>query len=152
MAVTLYSFAMTSPTADQIATLGTALDTFARRFKLTDVNATDRPLNEVDIQTLRYVSEHPECGPTDVARFLGLATTTISSATDRLAKRGLLERRRTEGDRRAVMLRLSTEGKAWVAAQMEAYNGMFRLMLERLDPAERDEFIRMITKIVYNDP
>lgn len=142
---------MTSPTADQIATLGAALDTFGRRFKLTGVNNTDRPLNEVDIQTLRYVSEHPGCGPTDVARFLGLAATTISSATDRLAKRGLLERRRTEGDRRAVVLRLSAEGETWVAAQMGAYHGMFRLMLERLSPAERDEFIRMITKIALND-
>lgn len=144
-------FFMTKPTDEQLATLGAAFDTFARRYKLADALRIDKPLNEVDKQTLLYVGEHPGCGPTDVARFLGVANTTISSATDRLVKRGLLERERAEDDRRAVALRLSAEGEAYVGAQVQAHQDMYRLMLERLSPAERDHFIAMITKIVYFD-
>lgn len=136
------------PTDHQIDTLGEALDTFARRFKLADTGS-EKPLTEIDKQTLLYVHRNPDCGPTDVARFLGVATTTISSATDRLAKRGLLERHRPEGDRRAVALRLSDAGRKYVAAQQQAYRDMFRMMLERLSPAERDGFIAMMTKIAY---
>ena len=146
-----YATVMTKPTADQIATLGAAFQAFVRRYKLADAGSTAKPLNELDVQTLLYIAQHPDCGPTDIARYLGLAATTISSATDRLAKRGLLERHRIEGDRRAVALRLSEDGAVRAAAQVEAYNALNLTMLERLAPAERDTFIRMVTKIAYHD-
>ena len=146
-----YARCMTVPTDDQIAALGAALDTFSRRYKLADAGSLERPLTEVDTHTLLYVRKHPECGPTDVARFLSVAITTISSATDRLAKRGLLERHRLEGDRRAVALRLSVGGEAYVAAQEQAHHDMFLIMLERLLPEERESFIEMIWKIAYSD-
>ena len=141
---------MTTPTDDQIAALNAALDTFSRRYKMTDAGK-ERPLTEVDVQTLFYVKRNPDCGPTDVARFLDVAATTISSATDRLVKRGFLERHRLEDDRRAVALRLSKAGAAYVAAKERAYNDMFRMMLERLSPQERESFIAMMTKIANYD-
>jgi DNA-binding MarR family transcriptional regulator len=134
------------PTDEQIAELGAALDVLSRRFKLADAGS-GKPLAEIDKQILRYVANHPDCGPTDVARFLGVATTTVSSATDRLTKRGLLARHRPEDDRRAVALKLTDEGKALVAAQTQAYLAMFKTMLERLSPKERDSLIAMMTKI-----
>ncbi|RCW81229.1 MarR family winged helix-turn-helix transcriptional regulator [Phyllobacterium bourgognense] len=142
---------MTIPTNLQIAALGAALETFSRRYKMTDTGGLERALTEVDTQTLLYVGKHPGCGPTDVARFLRVAMTTISSATDRLVKRGLLERHRPEGDRRAVALRLSKAGEAHVAAQELAHHKMFLMMLERLEPDERDSFIAMIEKIAYSE-
>jgi DNA-binding MarR family transcriptional regulator len=151
VAFTRYAIDMTKPTNDQLATLGTAFETFTRRYKLAEAMNAEKPLNEVDKQTLFYVAKNPACGPSDVARFLGIATTTISSATDRLVKRGFLERSRVEGDRRAVALRLSDQGDTYVCTQLKLYREMYRLMLERLSPAERDHFIAMITKIVYTD-
>jgi DNA-binding MarR family transcriptional regulator len=142
---------MTEPTDDQLATLGAAFDTFTRRYKLAEASGPDKPLNEIDKQTLLYVADHSACGPSDVARFLGVANTTISSATDRLVKRGMLGRDRVEGDRRAVALRLSDAGEAYVAAQLRAHRDMYRMMLVRLSAAERDRFIAMISKIVYHD-
>ncbi len=140
---------MTLPTDDQIATLGAAFNSLARRYKLADAFGSEKPLNELDKQTLLYVADHPACGPTDVARFLTVPNTTVSSATDRLVKRGLLERDRSEGDRRAVALRLSPEGKRRVDVFVAAHRVLQRRMLEPLSPAERDNFIGMITKILY---
>jgi DNA-binding MarR family transcriptional regulator len=141
---------MSSPTEHQLAALGAAFDVFARRYKLSAAGV-DSPLNELDTQILLYVVGHQGCGPTDVARFLGLPITTISSATDRLAKRGLLERGRMEDDRRAVVLRLSDEGAVRVASIRKGYEDMCRIMLERLTPNEREAFIAMITKIVFHE-
>lgn len=146
-----YAIAMTKPTDDQLATLGSAFETFTRRYKLAEAISAEKPLNELDKQTLFYVAQHPACGPSDVARFLGTANTTVSSATDRLVKRGLLKRARVEKDRRAVALELTGEGQSYVIVQRKTYQDMYRLMLERLAPGERDQFIAMITKIVYND-
>lgn len=151
LAQTGYARCMTDPTEDQLATLGNAFETFARRHKLADALRTERPLAELDKAVLLYIAEHAGCGPTDVARFLGVPATTLSSATDRLVRRGLLKRERMEVDRRAVALTLSTDGEAYAKAQVEAYRQMYMLMLSRLSPDERDQFIAMITKIVYDD-
>lgn len=148
--VLAYCIAMTMPTDKQIADLAAALDVFGRRFKLTDA-ASGKPLAEIDKQILLYVEQHPACGPTDVARFLGVPTTTISSATDRLAKRALLARERPEDNRRAVALRLTDAGETYVAATRKAYLEMFRSMLERLSPEERDSLVAMMAKIASND-
>ena len=139
------------PTDDQPATLGAAFDAFARRYKLADALGSDKPLNELDKQTLLYVAEHPECGPTDVARFLGVPNTTISSSTDRLVKRGLIERHRPEADRRAVALRLSPAGKARADGFAAAHLELYRRMLAPLSADERTQFIAMITKIVSHE-
>lgn len=137
---------MSDPTDEQVANLAAALEVFSRRFKLMDVG-TGRPLAEIDKHILHYVEASPGCGPTDVARYLGVAMTTISSATDRLAKRGLLDRLRPSDDRRAVALRLTDEGKSYTAAHRQAHASMFRTMLGGLSPEERDGFVAMVTKI-----
>lgn len=146
-----YSNDMTTPTDDQLAKLGAAFETFARRHKLVDALGSETQLNELDKQTLLYVADHPGCGPTDLARFLAVPNTTISSSTDRLVKRGLLERHRPEGDRRAVALRLSAAGRKRADAILAAHRELYRRMLGPLSPAERKSFVRMIAKIVYHE-
>jgi DNA-binding MarR family transcriptional regulator len=142
---------MTMPTDDQLARLGAAFDAFTRRYKLADSLCGGTPLNELDKQALLYVAEHPSCGPTDIARFLDVPKTTVTSATDRLAKRGLLDRSRVEGDRRAVALTLADEGRARVDALLTAHRQINRRLLEPLSAMERDRFIAMITKIVSHE-
>lgn len=142
---------MTIPTDDELATLGTAFDTFARRYKLADALGPEKPLNELDKQVLLYIAEHAGCGPSDVARFLGVANTTISSATDRLVKQGLMERHRPEGDRRAVALQLTASGVARAQAYVAAHRELYRRMLGPLSPEERKSLITLITKIVYHE-
>lgn len=97
-----YAVAMTKPTDDQLVTLGSAFETFTRRYKLAEGMSAEKPLNELDKQTLFYVAQRPACRSIDVARFLGTANTMISSATDRLVKRGLLKRARVEKDHRRL--------------------------------------------------
>ena len=142
---------MNEPTDEQMAKIGAAFDAFTRRHKLADASGVERPFNELDKQVLLFAADHPGGGPSDVARFLAVPNTTISSATDRLVKRGLLDRDRTEEDRRAISLRLSKAGEAAVAALREVNQGLYRMMLQRLSPSEREQFIAIITKIVYSD-
>jgi DNA-binding MarR family transcriptional regulator len=142
---------MTAPDDHQLAALGAAFDVFTRRYKLADACGAEKPLNELDKQVLLFVSEHADCGPTDVARFLGVPNTTISSATDRLAKAGLLERHRPEQDRRAVALRLSPSGAERASGFVAAHQALYARMLAPLTRTERERFIELITKIVYYD-
>lgn len=142
---------MTEPTDEQMTKIGAAFDAFTRQHKLADAGGPDRPLNELDKQVLLFIGGNAGCGPSDVARFLAVPNTTISSATDRLVKRGLLDRDRIEQDRRAISLRLSHEGEATVVALRQIHQNLYRMMLQRLSPSEREQFIQIITKIVYYD-
>jgi DNA-binding MarR family transcriptional regulator len=142
---------MNEPTDEQMTKIGAAFDAFTRRHKLADAGGTERPLNELDKQVLLFAGDNPGCGPSDLARFLAVRNTTISSATDRLVTRGLMDRTRIEKDRRAISLRLSKEGEATVAALRQVHQDLYRMMLKRLSPEEREQFIHIITKIVYFD-
>jgi DNA-binding MarR family transcriptional regulator len=142
---------MNDPTDEQMTKIGAAFDAFTRRHKLADAGGAERPLNELDKQVLLFVGDNPGCGPSDVARFLAVPNTTISSATDRLVKRGLLDRDRIEKDRRAISLRLSKDGEETAVALRQVHQDLYRMMLQRLSPAEREQFIKIITKIVYSE-
>lgn len=142
---------MTMPTDEEIAAIGDAFDLFTRRYKLADAVGPEKPLNEIEKQVLFYVADHPGCGPTDVARFLGVAATTMSSATDRLVKRELLARQRPEADRRAVALALTAAGRTRVGALHATYRELHRRLLDPLTKEERRQLIAMMGKIVAYD-
>jgi DNA-binding MarR family transcriptional regulator len=146
-----YAAFMTMPTPDQISTLRDAFEAFTRRHKLVDAQGAAKTFNEVDNQTLLYVNRHPGCGPGDVARFLNVPATTISSACDRLVRRQLLSRHRPDADRRAVALALTPEGEAHVASYLKAHDDILRHMLESLSTGERDTFIGLISKIAFDE-
>ncbi len=140
---------MNNPTDEQMTKIGAAFDAFTRRHELADAGGPARPLNELDKQVLLFTGDNPGCGPSDVARFLAVPNTTISSATDRLVKRGLLDRDRIETDRRAIALRLSKDGEETAVALRQVHQDLYRMMLQRLSPIEQEQFINIITKIVY---
>ena len=80
-----------------------------------------------------------------------MPNTTVSSATDRLVKRGLLERRRPEHDRRAVALHLTATGRERAEGLLAAFRALYRQMLAPLSEAERETLIVLMTKIVSNE-
>lgn len=136
---------------DQVAELTNALEKLARRFKLADAAQSGPPLAEIDKHILLHVSEHPTCGPSDIARNFGVPLTTLSSAADRLAKRGLLLRLRPAEDRRAVALELTEAGHQTVSALRQSHQAMFRAMLAHLSMAERETFLDLARKMAKND-
>jgi DNA-binding MarR family transcriptional regulator len=139
---------MSEPTKELVEQLTRAFERFTRRFKVAEAAAAaDNALNALDAQTLVSVADKPGCGLGEAARDLKVAMTTMSSAVDRLVKKGLIERRRPEGDRRAVELTATSKGRKVVADQKAAYRLACRAMLRALDPGERIELIRLTEKI-----
>ncbi|MBR9764396.1 MAG: winged helix-turn-helix transcriptional regulator [Rhodobacteraceae bacterium] len=143
--------APTRPTRAQIDAIGAAMDDFARRYKLSMATAGDVQLNELDKLILLHLAQTPDTGPTDVARWFGVPATTTTSATDRLVKRGLVERHRPDTDRRAVALRLSDKGRALTETMAAVHLSLYEQLLMPLDPDERDALIRLLNKITSSE-
>jgi DNA-binding MarR family transcriptional regulator len=139
---------MTEPTSEQVDQLSVAFERFTRRFKVAEAAAAaDNALNALDAQTLLFVSENVECGAGDVARYLNVVPTTMSSSIDRLVRKGLLERRRPEENRRAVALTATPTGLQVVVEHKAGYRNACIAMLQALDSEERSELIRLTEKI-----
>lgn len=141
---------MSEPTKELVEQLAQAFERFTRRFKVAEAAAAaDNALNALDAQTLALVDASPGCGQGEVARDLNVAMTTMSSAVDRLVKKGLVERRRPQDDRRAVELTATSKGRDVLADQKAAYRKACHAMLRALDPGERIEIIRLTEKIAH---
>lgn len=143
---------MPEPTQEQVEQLTRAFERFTRRFKVAEAAAAaDNALNALDAQTLVFIADHPGCGMGDVARYLNVAMTTMSSAVDRLVKKALIDRRRPEDNRRAVALNANDKGRQIVEDHIAGYREACRTMLRALDPAERGELIRLTEKVADNE-
>lgn len=144
---------MIEPNPEQLEQLTLAFERFTRRFKVAEAAmAMENSLNALDVQALLFIGDNPDCSLGEVARHLGVALTTMSSAADRLVRKGMIERRRPEANRRSVALTLTDAGKRAVAGYMEGYRDACGAMLEPLDPAERESFVSLTLKISRYDP
>jgi DNA-binding MarR family transcriptional regulator len=75
--------------------------------------------------------------PKELAGFIGMAPTTLSTYLRRLEERGELVRRQNPNDGRSVLLELTAEGKAKVEATFPALRSTVETILENLDtPAD----------------
>lgn len=143
---------MTKPTPEQTEQLTVTFERFTRRFKVAEAAAVmANSLNALDIQTLLFVNENPDCSLGDVARNLQVALTTMSSSADRLVRRDMITRQRPETNRRSVALTITSNGKDAVDGYMAGYHNACRTMLEALEPCERDEFVRLTQRIADYD-
>ena len=106
-------------------------------------------LTPLQLHILKLAQDSPGLAPADILREFDIPQTTLSSALDRLVKRGLLVRRINERDLRSFAFELTDEGKE-IQAEHERVDMMIaKLLLGRLDDElERAEFIRLLKKIM----
>ena len=100
-------------------------------------NLTDRESN-----VLSHLSWDESRAPADLARHLGIRPSTLSEAVDKLVKRGLVERRQDKEDKRRVRYRLTAEGVETIEASSVLSPTRLRSVLDRIDPAQRDDAVR----------
>lgn len=135
----------------QIKDLQQAVTTIMRTLKIaeTELQIAHRQLSflPVDIQSLRFIGEYPDCRLADLASFLGVVATTASSVVDRLVDRGFVVRRRPETDRRSLALSLTEDGKDAFARIEAEERATMKLMLDALPEGERDTFVRHMSQI-----
>lgn len=117
-----------------------------RRFKLepgllADSIYADLHHNDIGLLTNLKIDEGQSVRL--LAAQFGAPDSTISSALDRLAKRGLIERRPSVTDRRSVLVLLSDEGKILVDRLMRIQRDNCRAMLAALPAADRANLITL---------
>jgi DNA-binding MarR family transcriptional regulator len=104
-------------------------------------------LSPSQARALRVVSEHEGARVSDLAEALRIAPRSATELADGLQERGLVERTTDPRDRRAVILRPTSEGRR-VRGEVEAARAAdSRALFERLPAAERATLARLLRSI-----
>jgi len=136
---------------EEIESLHKAVTALMKALKIAEKNVqvAHRELNfvAVDIATLRYLTDHPDCMLSDLAGHLGVVPTTASSVVDRLVERGFVSRERPETNRRSIALRMTSDGQHAFALINAEEKQTMKIMLDALPEEDRAQFVKSMTHI-----
>ncbi len=82
-----------------------------------------------------------------IGRKVLLSSGSITTAVDRLERRGLVTRRPDPGDRRARLVDLTPGGRALIEPGFVAHQAVLERATAGLSPAERRELARLLLKL-----
>ncbi len=103
----------------------------------------DLGLTLSQLRVLHLLRDQPaSCG--HLAEHLGITASTATALIDRLARRGLIERRPRPGDRRVTELALSDEARSLIEAAAARKGGEVRAAVEELSPADRERLAELL--------
>lgn len=131
------------------AELMAQFDTFARRFIIRKrIAARDRtPLTRLELRVLATLAERPHWPVGELARYLMMPLSSLSSLLDRLAAKQLVSRRRSPDDRRVVCVEPTPRGRTAAARFRRHRLSIARGMLQALTEEEGATFIALMHKI-----
>ncbi|MGQ9780209.1 MAG: MarR family winged helix-turn-helix transcriptional regulator [Bacillota bacterium] len=101
-----------------------------------------------EIFVLETLGRFGETTMSELAAALGVPLTTMTSIVGRLVENGYLERRRTEEDRRVVLVSLSPEGRNLFARQRQEYVRAVKEILAVLPEEEQAKVLALIGEVL----
>ncbi|HEU4542507.1 MAG TPA: MarR family winged helix-turn-helix transcriptional regulator [Jiangellaceae bacterium] len=101
------------------------------------------------LAALRRTGQPYELSPTELMAETLVTSGTMTTRVEKLAARGLVERRRREtGDRRGVRVVLTAEGRRAADAALEALLEHERELLAGLSPADQEQLAALLRVLV----
>ncbi|MDD5217308.1 MAG: MarR family transcriptional regulator [Candidatus Omnitrophica bacterium] len=98
--------------------------------------------------TLHYLLRQKGSSMRELAEFMKLGFSSTTGLVDRLEKQGLVERRRTETDRRMVYVEISAKGRHVLK---QIFNQKYKATIKvfgTLTAQERSEYLHILEKLV----
>jgi len=99
------------------------------------------------LATLREVEKAGESTTSALARAVHLSQPTVSGILTRLERQGFVERERSAGDRRNVVIRITQAGKRAVAEAPSLLQERFRAKLEEMEDWEQHWLLAALERI-----
>jgi len=103
-------------------------------------------LTGAEWDALRILGRRGECMMREVAEVCAVALSTMTGIIDRLVKKGLVQRRHSEADRRVVLVRCTGRGRLAYAERLDADMRLVLTMLEALQPQEQRQLVTLVQK------
>lgn len=107
---------------------------------LSDISITE-------IHTIEAIGMYNERTMSEVAQKLKITVSTLTTAINKLIKKGYVERKRIEEDRRVVLIKLTKRGKLAFRLHQKFHREMINNAIEGLSESEEEILISSLNKI-----
>ena len=118
-----------------------ATELFGRRL------AREAGLTAVQLRVLQIVAEKGHATPSEIAARMGVTQATVSALVKKLEGYGVLERRRSETDRRQSHLHITDEGRARLEGAPDALQQKYVKQFEALPDYEQAMIVGVLEKV-----
>lgn len=99
------------------------------------------------IETLKFISDHPEPKMKDIADYLSISAPSATALIRGLVKNGLVSYVPDREDRRMLRLRLTFKGKAELAKAITRGIGLLGALFSVLSPRELAVFTKTLERL-----
>ena len=107
-------------------------------------------LTQYDLTVAQYLSmdalnnKGSECSMSELAERIQQSSATMTGIIDRLVEKGWVTRRRSEEDRRAVYVNLTSDGQNLLRRVMTERQQLVLDILRKMSPDEVEQFIHLL--------
>lgn len=108
----------------------------------------DLELSKTEIMVLIVLYREQELRVSDIARRLTIPLSTTTSIIDRLERKKLVQRIRSNEDRRVVKIKLTGQGEKLYLQLVDTMEKMFSGLVEKITRDLTDEEIKFLEKII----
>ena len=104
-------------------------------------------LSITEIHTIEAIGMYTERTMSEVAQILKITVGTLTTAINKLIKKGYVERKRIEEDRRVVLIKLTKQGKLAFRIHAKFHQDMVNTSIDGLNEEEEKILISSLNKI-----
>lgn len=112
---------------------------------LQDIEGHD--LSVTEMHTLEAIGTEGERSMSEAAKKLNITVGTLTTAIAKLMAKGYVERRRTEEDKRVVLVKLTEKGKLANKVHERFHEEMIKATLEQLSSDEEEILKKSLEKL-----
>lgn len=126
------------------------VQTFNDILKIEQKALAESVLNDLSItetHTIEAIGMYEPKTMSEVAQNLKITVGTLTTAINKLVKKGYVDRTRCEKDRRSVKIGLTRKGKLAYRIHEKFHHDMIKATVEGLSPEEEDVLIRSLEKL-----
>ncbi|AQM59201.1 MULTISPECIES: MarR family winged helix-turn-helix transcriptional regulator [Clostridium] len=104
-------------------------------------------LSVTEIHTIEAIGMYTERTMSEVAQDLKITVGTLTTAINKLIKKGYVERKRIEEDRRVVLIKLTKKGKLAYRLHEKFHSDMIKKTIEGLSEEEEEVLISSLDRL-----
>ncbi len=104
-------------------------------------------LSNTELRIINFIGEQQRCIMREISDHLMIQKNNLTAIMDKLVHKEIVERERTDTDRRVVYVRLTEKGGVLYAQITDSYQELSRGMLNALPPEEHDYVLATLHKI-----
>jgi DNA-binding MarR family transcriptional regulator len=135
---------------ERAADLGKLLEEILKRFQAVNAAAMNGPhvaLNQQELRVVKFLGDEGPQIMRSVAEHLSLAVNSVTTIADGLEHKGLIQRLRSDEDRRIVRVELTESGRVAYTTCAASKLELFRSMLGSLTGDEQEILLVLFRKI-----